>query len=119
MTRSEVQRVTRWADGGDRRARKRFAIRAPILFWNTSNEQSTVFGGFTKNVSESGLYVLCEAADRPKAGKQLKIEVLLPSPNSDSAPNVRLKSTGRVLRVSSIGQPSGFAVLARFGWNDV
>ncbi len=77
-----------------------------------------MLGGFTKNVSESGVYVLCGAADCPKAGKELTLEVLLPSANSDSPSNMRLKSSGRVLRVSSVGQPSGFAVLARFGSDD-
>lgn len=100
----------------ERRTHRRFSVQAPILFRNISERPGKVAGGFTKNLSASGLYLLCEESDRPRLGNDIEVEVLLPSVHRDSGPNLRLKSRGRVERLNSPNEPSGCAVATSFGY---
>lgn len=106
------------AEHAERRTYRRFSIQAPILFRNNSEHPEVLAGGFSKNVSASGIYLVCEQSNMPRLGNEVAVEVMLPSLHRDSPTTMKLRSTGRVLRLNASNEPSGFAVAAWFGYED-
>lgn len=118
MRRGEVLEHNTFDNYFERRSRKRFFIEAPILFKNHSERQDVVAAGFTRNVSACGVFVVCEQSVSPQLGNEVAVELLLPPLNEGSGPNLRLAAVGRVARLNSMGEPTGFAVAASFGYEE-
>ncbi len=69
--------------------------------------------GFTRDMSKSGIYVVCDNKSLVPAGASIEVEVLLPL--SGQAERLRLRTEGSVLRSGESGEDMGFAVAAEFG----
>jgi hypothetical protein len=92
----------------DLRRVKRYYVQAPAFFsWKGLDGRLQVGEGMTRDISTQAVFVL--ARNWPAAGKQLRIDVLLPSLRKK--PGVRLRGEGVVLRVDRADSAdSGFAV---------
>lgn len=98
----------------ERRKAPRFELRLPVLF-SWENTQLKQAGGFTRDISASAAYVLCETASRPTAGEIVTIQLLLPPIANLEAQGIKLKFKGHVLRSGEWQEEGGFAVLANCG----
>ncbi len=104
-------RLSLIGDDMERRRTARYVLRVPVLFtW--LNRQPKQAGGFTRDVSARGVYILCRG-DCPSTGAPVKLQVMLP-PMDAEARGVKLQSEGRVVRAHGQGEESGFAVMADF-----
>jgi PilZ domain len=100
----------------ERRKASRYGIRIAVLF-SWEDTQSKQAEGFTRDISVSGAYVLCEKNLRPGQGNTVTIQLILPSFVDFEAQGMKLKSRGQVLRTDDFPEESGFAVRAEFGMN--
>ena len=76
----------------------RFELHVPVMFdWMDESGTWRQGGGFTRDVSEKGVFAWCEG-DCPHCSAVIRISLLLPGiePNSRAW---RMESTGYVLRV--------------------
>jgi len=97
----------------ERRKASRYGLRLPVLF-SWKDAQSKLDGGFTRDISASGVYVLCEKNHCPAQGEIVKIQLFLPSIGDLETPGMKLRSKGQVLRTDDFPEECGFAVLADF-----
>jgi len=95
----------------ERRKAARFALRLPVLF-SWEDTQAKQAGGFTRDISASAAYVLCEAGYCPAPGDIVTVQLLLPPIAKLEAQGIKLKFKGHVLRSGELQEESGFAVLA-------
>jgi hypothetical protein len=94
-----------------RRASVRYKLRLPVIFhWNDGAEHTQ--GGFTCDVSLDGALIF--STECPPAGSDIRIEVLLPSPDQSSE-ELRIECSGKVARVPE--QAGCFGVHGRFDDN--
>lgn len=98
----------------ERRKASRYGLRLPVLF-SWENAQSKRAGGLTRDISTSGVYVLCEKNYCPAQGDTVTVKLILPSIADVEAQGMKLKSKGQVVRTADFPEESGFAVLAEFG----
>lgn len=100
----------------DRRSSVRFALRLPVLFQRGEAAVGEQRGaGFTRDVSTTGAYILCEKeAERPALDSLLNLQVLIPSLNSASH-GLRLTGVATVVRTSTANEELGFAVAGELG----
>jgi hypothetical protein len=78
-----------------RRAAVRYKLRLPVLYhWNDGAEHTD--GGFTSDVALDGALILSSKC--PPIGSDVRIEILLPSPDG-SGEEIRIECTGTVTRV--------------------
>ena len=100
-------------EGLEQRKSTRYRLPAPVIFtWTDPSGLSQVRGGFARDISAGGLFVLCDAS--PPLETALTLEVLLP-PLKASSTVLRLKGEGRVVRVAM--QPTGFGAASEFDPN--
>jgi hypothetical protein len=79
----------------EQRTAVRYKLRLPVIFrWNDGVEHTE--GGFTSDVALDGALILSSRC--PKVGADIRIEVLIPSPD-DSAEEIRIECVGKVTRV--------------------
>lgn len=91
-----------------RRASVRYKLRLPVIFhWNDGTEQTG--GGFTNDVALDGALIFSSKC--PPVGSDIRIEVLIPSPDHSSE-ELRIECTGKVTRVAE--QAGCFGVHGRF-----
>jgi hypothetical protein len=84
-----LERVTQ------RRTAIRYKLQLPVIFhWNDGREHTE--GGFTSDVALDGALILCSRF--PPIGSDVRIEILLPSPDQ-SGEDLRIECTGKVIRV--------------------
>ncbi len=92
----------------ERRLRTRYELRLPVIYgWTDEHGAAKQAGGFTRNISTQGLYVV--AAELPPGGVRLRLQAVLP-PLEAAAEVLPLRAAGQVLRVE--GQ--GFALTSDF-----
>lgn len=97
----------------ERRNSKRFNLAVPVLFrWTMPDGDERQSGGFTRDVSTSGTYILCDEF-RPLMGNSLSIVVLLPSHDAKNA-GLKLKAAATVVRSGERNEKNGFAVITDF-----
>jgi hypothetical protein len=97
----------------ERRKASRYELQVPVLFsWKNASKQA---GGFTRDISASGVYVLCEESHCPSRGDTVTLQLILPSIADAEGRGLKLKSKGQVLRTGELAEQSGFAVVAEFG----
>lgn len=97
----------------ERRKASRYGLRVPVLF-SWEDPHLKLDGGFTRDISASGVYVLCEKKYCPAQGDTVTIQLILPSIVDLEPRGLKLKSRGRVLRTGDFPEESGFALLAEF-----
>ncbi len=92
---------------------RRYPLRAPVIFrWKDPQGTTQQEGGFTRDMSSDGVFVLC--SKYPPAGIAVALEVFLP-PIEATAQGLRLQAEGTVVRIGVAGEGSGFAAAADFG----
>jgi hypothetical protein len=101
--------------GVERRHFPRFDVHVPLMFdWIDESGLRRQSGGFTRNISERGVFVWCEG-DRPPCRTLIGITLLLPriEPTSKAW---RMESVGYVVRIiDDISEDGGFVAL----WDDL
>jgi hypothetical protein len=79
----------------ERRAAVRYRLRLPVIFhWNDGMEHTE--GGFTSDVALDGALIF--SSQCPPVGTDIRIEVLIPSPDHSSE-EIRVECIGKVTRV--------------------
>lgn len=98
----------------DRRQHKRFDLSAPVRYFWEGPEGQGSGQGFTRDVSECGMFVLTECS--PRLGAAIEFEVSFPF-RDDS--QIQLKASGTVVRIElgvQAGCRSGFAAATKVLW---
>jgi hypothetical protein len=99
------------------RAAVRFQLRAPVIItWTDASGAKREDLGRTRNISTSGAFLSCHAL--LPVGTKVGLEIHLPPLERDTLQRVRLKSTGKVIRVTEMAQDAGFAVSGSFTLHD-
>jgi len=92
----------------EHRRSPRFEVHVPVIFdWVDESGTQRRGGGFTRDVSESGVFAWCEG-ECPPRGTNIRIALLLPGiePTSKAW---RMESTGRVVRtIDDVPEAKGF-----------
>lgn len=89
-----------------RRAAVRYKLQLPVIFyWNDGAEHAGV--GFTSDVALDGALIM--ASKCPPVGADVRIEILLPSPDR-SGEELRIECVGKVTRVTDQPGSSAFGV---------
>jgi|ERR1700722_5187424 hypothetical protein len=79
-----------------RRTAVRYKLRLPVIFhWNDGVEHTS--GGFTSDVALDGALIL--SSDCPPIGSEVRVEVLLPSPEMKNE-EFRIGCSGKVIHAS-------------------
>jgi PilZ domain-containing protein len=95
----------------ERRKAARYGLRVQVLFsWDDPEPRQAE--GFTRDISASAAYVVCEKSYCPAQGEIVAIQLILPSVAHLEAQGIKLKFKGHVLRSGEFQEESGFAVLA-------
>jgi hypothetical protein len=93
-----------------RRAAVRYKLRLPVIFhWNDGTEHTE--GGFTGDVALDGALIFSSKC--PPVGSEVRIEVLLPSPDQRDE-DLRIECTGIVTRVVDKSGTHAFGVKGMF-----
>jgi len=96
----------------ERRGFPRYRLSLPVtLGWTDDNRIAQQRGGFTRDVSTGGVFVMCDAPPRP--GTSISLELLLPLPSA-SAPSLRVLGNAEVVREEQQPAGAGFAALGKF-----
>jgi hypothetical protein len=98
----------------EQRVVPRYRLTLPVLVRWPAGSGTHTSGGFTRDVSTRGVFVLC--SEKLPAETMVGIEILLPTP--DKLPGMVLKTTGRVVRTQGENEGAGFAVEGQFGQSE-
>ncbi len=94
----------------ERRRYRRLSLHVPVEFeWHDAAGIQQRGQGFSKDMSASGMLLLCPSG--PPPGTELRVEVELPSPDGDKA-GWRITAAGSVVRWAQVEEGAGFAVAA-------
>ena len=94
----------------NRRSAVRFQLHLPVVFYWDDGQQRTA-AGFTSNVALDG--ALIQSAICPPVGCDVRIEVLIPSPDQ-SGEQFRIECSGKVTRANCSGTSNYFGVRGVF-----
>jgi len=95
------------------RSSARFAMKmAVICRWKDHQGSAHEIGGFSRDISTAGLFVLSSAL--PPDGTDVSVEVLLPALGGGTSRGLRLQSEGKVVRAEHREAATGFAVRCEF-----
>ena len=99
------------------RSANRYRLNAPAVYWWPGvDDLPERGGGFTQDISSSGVFVLTTAL--PPVGARLEIDILLPGVG-DGSPGIRLTGHGIVLRLQhGPTGPVAFAASVQFYQED-
>jgi hypothetical protein len=94
----------------EQRLSSRYQLRLPVIFrWTDDNGVTQQGGGFTRDISTGGVFVICDAPPQPAAC--IALELLLP-PLAGNAPGLRLQGNAQVVRAEQASPMIGFAALS-------
>jgi hypothetical protein len=96
----------------ERRKASRYRLRVPVLF--SGKDTQSKLKGLTRDISTSGVYILCEKDQCPAHGESVTIDLILPSIVDLEAEGMNLRSKGPVVRTDDFPEKCGFAVMADF-----
>lgn len=92
---------------------RRYELSLPVLFsWSDGSGNVQKQGGFTRDISTNGLYVVGDVS--PPVGALLTVEVLLPQAYQPKSNSARLIAAMRVSRVYEAKDVRGFAAVGDF-----
>jgi len=87
-----------------RRTAVRYKLRLPVIFhWNDGVEHTS--GGFTSDVALDGALIL--SRECPPVGSEVRVEILLPSPEMESE-ELHIGCSGKVIHSSERAGYSAF-----------
>jgi hypothetical protein len=86
----------------EKRAVPRYRLHLPVVFKWRKDETHTE-GGFTRDISAKGLFVMCTEA--PPLRTTIELEILFPA----SGPIPAVAVAGHVVRIPTDGEEHGFA----------
>jgi hypothetical protein len=96
----------------ERRGSARYSLWLPVIFqWD--DDASYSHGGFTRNVSTAGVFVV--SSQCPPLNAQVSMQVVVPAPRHRGT--VKLECVGKVTRVEGTPECGGFAVSGSFDEN--
>ena len=94
----------------------RFAVQAQVIYrWTDQSGRNQEGVGRTRNISISGVFVVCSSP--PEEGTIVDLEINLP-PLARGA-LLKLETKGKVTRVTSVDQESGFAASSQFELHEI
>lgn len=97
----------------EQRSAVRFDVQAQVIYsWTDPSGRDQLGVGRTRNISISGVFVLCSSP--PEEGTQINLKINLPPLTRGAQQNLKLETKGKVTRVMGIDQESGFAVTSQF-----
>jgi hypothetical protein len=97
----------------NRRSSVRFAMQMPVICrWKDHNGSPHEIGGFSRDISTAGLFVLSSAP--PTDRTDVSVDVLLPALGGGTSHGLHLQSEGKVVRVEHREAATGFAVRCEF-----
>jgi hypothetical protein len=74
----------------------RYRLRLPVIFhWDDGREHTE--GGFTSDIALDGALIFSSRC--PPVGADVRIEVVIPSPEHDALEEIRIECVGKVTRV--------------------
>ena len=95
------------------RAAVRFQMRVPVIFrWSNAEACVQQGAGFTRDISTAGVFVYSATPPPPGAALELEVVLLL---SEAIGQGMRLRGTGKVLRLEGKGERAGFAAISSFG----
>jgi hypothetical protein len=94
-----------------RRSAVRYALQLPVIFYWNEGQGDRTAAGFTCDVSLDG--ALIQSAVCPPVGCDVRIEVLIPSPDS-SGEQLRIQCIGKVTRANGRNGTGSFGVRGFF-----
>jgi hypothetical protein len=96
-----------------RRDTVRFSLHLPVICrWHDRLMMKHERLGHTRDLSLSGLFVLCSAP--PSVGTVVDLEICLPPLDENKFQRLRLEGAGEVIRVGGEKEPNGFAAISDF-----
>jgi hypothetical protein len=97
----------------EQRRAVRFGVQVQVIYsWTDPSGRNQRGVGRTRNISISGVFVVCSSP--PKEGTQVDLEINLPPLAAGAQQNLKLETKGKVTRVTGIDQESGFAATSQF-----
>lgn len=100
----------------ERRKAARYGLRIPVVF-SWEDTEPRLAEGITRDISDSGAYVLCEGSYCPAQGDTVAIQLILPPIADMEGQGMKLEFAGQVVRADALRPDCGFAVLAEAGMN--
>jgi hypothetical protein len=102
----------------DQRRAVRFGVQAQVIYsWTDPSGRNQLGVGRTRNISISGVFVICSSP--PEEGTQVDLEIKLPPLARGAQQNLKLETKGKVTRVKGIDQESGFAATSQFELHEI
>jgi len=102
----------------EQRRAVRFGVQAQVIYcWTDQLGRKQKGVGRTRNISISGVFVVCSWP--PKQGTQVDLEINLPPLARGALQNLKLETKGKVTRVTGIDQDSGFAATSQFELHEI
>jgi len=96
----------------ERRECPRYRLYLPVtLGWTDDGRVTQQHGGFTRDVSTGGVFVMCDAP--PSPGTSIQFEMFLPV-SSPEAPGIRVQGQAVVVRAEHGPPTIGFAAMGAF-----
>lgn len=100
----------------EQRRSVRYPVNAPAIFrWEEAGRERRG-GGFTRDMSAKGAYILCDPQARPGVGCGIRVQLMLP-PIDSAADRVEFEADVIVVRTNTANEETGFAVSGDFGKN--
>jgi len=91
----------------------RFSLLAPVIYrWKDPSGKNRKSVGCTRDISILGAFIVSPSP--PPVQTPVSLEIHLPPLERNDLQRLRLEAKGRVTRVTSTGQDSGFAATSRF-----
>jgi PilZ domain-containing protein len=102
----------------EQRRAVRFSLTAQVIYrWDDQSLQNQESIGRTRDISILGVFVVCQAP--PPVGTPVSLEIHLPALEWNALQLLKLKTEGRVTRVTGSDEDSGFAASGRFELHEV
>lgn len=102
----------------EQRRAVRFGVQAQVIYsWTDPSGRNQLGVGRTRNISISGVFVICSAP--PEEGTQVDLEINLPPLAPGALQNLKLETKGKVARVTGMDEESGFAATSQFELHEI
>ena len=102
----------------EQRRAVRFGVQAQVTYsWTDPSGRDQLGVGRTRNISISGVFVVCSSP--PAEGTQINLEISLPPLARGTQQNLKLETRGQVTRVTGIDEQSGFAATGQFELHEI
>ena len=102
----------------EQRRAVRFGVQAHVIYsWTDPSGRNQLGFGRTRNISISGVFVVCSSP--PEEGTIVDLEINLPPLARGALQNLKLETKGKVMRVTGVDQESGFAASSQFELHEI